>query len=159
QDQAILVDESLLPLFECIRERVRLPHLIALSTSGKIPAGMLDYEQLLADAPESQYRDPELNEQQAAAMCYTSGTTGQPKGVLYSRLAIVLTGMTKAMVDNHAISEADVVVPVVPMFHVNAWSLPFVSTLVGAKQVLYGPQMDPTLLLEILQRERATVTA
>jgi fatty-acyl-CoA synthase len=159
QDKVILVDECLLPLIEKIRDRVNVNHLIVLGTSGKVPAGMLDYEQLLADAPETRFQDLDLNEQQAAAMCYTSGTTGQPKGVLYSHRAIVLTAMTKAMVDNLAISEADVVVPVVPMFHVNAWSLPFVCTLVGAKQVLFGPQMDPTLLLEILQRERATVTA
>ena len=92
-------------------------------------------------------------------MCYTSGTTGRPKGALYSHRAICLHSMASAMNDMLGVRERDVVMPVVPMFHVNAWGLPFTSTLVGAKQVMPGPHLDPESLLENLAQEKVTVTA
>jgi fatty-acyl-CoA synthase len=120
---------------------------------------MLDYEQLLAAADVDRFTEPDLNERQAAAMCYTSGTTGRPKGVLYSHRAIALHSLVSAARDVMDLSEADVLVPVVPMFHANAWGLPFTCTLLGATQVYPGPHLDPASLLELCQAERATVAA
>jgi fatty-acyl-CoA synthase len=120
---------------------------------------MLNYEQLLVDVDAEGYEYPDLNEYEAAAMCYTSGTTGRPKGVLYSHRAIVLHSLASTMADGLGMSERDVVCPVVPMFHVNAWGLPFTATMVGAKQVMPGPYLDPPSLLELFASERVTVTA
>ena len=91
-------------------------------------------------------------------MCYTSGTTGMPKGVLASHRAIVLHSMASGMVDTLGLSEHDTVMAVVPMFHANAWGLPFTCLLVGAKQVFPGPHLDPPSLLELLVNERVTIT-
>src|SRR5207248_3120424 len=92
-------------------------------------------------------------------MCYTSGTTGQPKGVVYSHRSMVLHSLGAALVDSMGIGEADVVLPVVPMFHANTWGLPFVCALVGAKQVLAGRHLDPVSVAELLQQERVTLSA
>jgi fatty-acyl-CoA synthase len=118
---------------------------------------MIDYEALIA--PElATFAFPPLEESQAAGLCYTSGTTGRPKGVLYSHRALVLHSLAVALPDVLDISQADVVMPVVPMFHVNAWGLPFACTMLGAKQVFPGPHLDPTSLLDLVQRERVTIT-
>jgi fatty-acyl-CoA synthase len=159
QDKFLLVDEPLLPLWEKFRDRVKLASVIVVGPDMKMPRGMHNYEQLLADADESKFVYPALEENQAAAMCYTSGTTGQPKGVLYSHRAILLQSLALGMVDTLGLCEADVVLPVVPMFHVNAWNIPFVCSLMGSKQVYVGTHSDPASLLEVLQQERATVTS
>jgi fatty-acyl-CoA synthase len=158
-DKAILIDSALLPLFEKFRERVGIDHVIVVGDHGGAPDGYLDYEQFLAAVDPGEFSYPELAENQAAAMCYTSGTTGQPKGVLYSHRAIVLHSLGIALPDSVGLRESDVVLPVVPMFHVNAWGLPFAATFVGAKQVFPGPHLDPTSLLEAYQNERVTLTA
>jgi fatty-acyl-CoA synthase len=159
QDKVLLVDDGLLSLWEQFHQRVFCAHVVVISSEETTPEGMLGYEQLLARANEEEFRYPELDENQAVAMCYTSGTTGKPKGVLYSHRALALQSMALGMVDALGICEADVVVPVVPMFHANAWNLPFTCTLVGSKQVYLGPHLDPPALLRILERERATFTA
>src|SRR5256714_4365660 len=159
EDRVVLVDDVLLPLWEKIRERVGVEHVVVIPTSGRpVPDGMLDYERLLAVVDVHRFTEPDLNERQAAAMCYTSGTTGRPKGVLYSHRAIALHSLAGAARNVLDLSEADVVVPVVPMFHANAWGLPFTCTLLGATQVYPGPHLDPASLLELYQAERATVT-
>src|SRR4028118_914373 len=104
---------------------------------------MISYEDLLADADEADFEYRDFDEKQAAAMCYTSGTTGRPKGALYSHRSTVLHSMMVAMGNTFALSERDCVLPVVPMFHVNAWGLPFASVLVGAKLMMPGPHLDP----------------
>ena len=92
-------------------------------------------------------------------MCYTSGTTGRPKGVLYSHRAVILHSFGQGLVDTLGIGERDTVLPIVPMFHVNAWGLPFTATLFGAGQVFPGPHLDAKSVLELLVRERVTLTA
>ncbi|MBX7166024.1 MAG: long-chain fatty acid--CoA ligase [Pirellulales bacterium] len=159
-DRAVIVDESLLPLLDQFRAAAGFEHVIVVCEPGhRPPPGMLDYEDLLASVEGRRFEWPELDEQQAAAMCYTSGTTGRPKGVLYSHRAITLHSLVTTMVDAHGVCEADVCLPVVPMFHANAWGLPFSCALVGATQVFPGPHLDPPSLLDLLARERVTLTA
>ncbi|MDI3340306.1 MAG: AMP-binding protein, partial [Sphaerobacter sp.] len=158
-DRAILVDEVLLPLFQQVRPHLDVEHVIVISDQGNEHEGTIGYEQLLATADPGDYREPDLDEDQAAAMCYTSGTTGRPKGVVYSHRAIVLHAFGCLFPDALGLRETDTVTPVVPMFHVNAWGLPFTGTLVGAKQVFPGPHLDPVSLAELFQAERVTVTA
>src|SRR5262249_27503411 len=159
EDKVLLVDEVLLPTFETFRARVKPAHVVVMCAKNRPPAGMHDYEQMLAGVEVSAFRYPQLDENTAAAMCYTSGTTGQPKGVVYTHRAIALHSMAGAMVDVLGLCEADVVLPVVPMFHANAWGIPYVAALVGSKQVFPGSHLDAPSLLELLQDERVTLTA
>jgi fatty-acyl-CoA synthase len=158
-DRALFVDESLLPLYKQFADKVNLEHVIVVSESGAAPVGMHAYEELLEGADAGEFSYPEPDEKQAAAMCYTSGTTGRPKGVVYSHRALVLHSLGILTVDAYALSEADVALPVVPMFHVNAWGIPFAAALAGAKQVFPGPYLDPASLLELFEAERVTFAA
>ncbi len=159
-DKIVIVDEVLWDVFDKFRASVDFKHIIVVRQTDKpLPPGTLDYEALLADADEAQFEYLELDERQAAAMCYTSGTTGMPKGVLASHRAIVLHSMAGAMVDTLGVSELDSVMAVVPMFHANAWGLPYTCMLVGAKQVFPGQHLDPASLLDLLVSERVTITA
>ena len=158
-DRVILVDEGLLPVLEKFRDRTNLEHVVVVSEGDEAPEGMLSYEGLLADADEGGFEYREFDEWQASALCYTSGTTGKPKGALYSHRSTVLHSMMAAMGNTFALSESDCVLPVVPMFHVNAWGKPFSSVLVGAKLMLPGPHLDPVSLLEDFEQEEVTLTA
>ena len=159
EDRLLLVDETMVGLLSGFGDRVDLDRVFVLSADGSAPEGLESYEDLLSGADEGSFEYPDFDEHDAAAMCYTSGTTGRPKGALYSHRAICLHSMASAMADMLGIRERDVVMPVVPMFHVNAWGLPFTSTLVGAKQVLPGPHLDPESLLEDMSNEKVTITA
>jgi fatty-acyl-CoA synthase len=159
EDRVLLIDETMVKLLDGFRDQVNLDHVFVLSADGSAPEGLESYEELLSDADEDRFEYPDFDEDDAAAMCYTSGTTGPPKGALYSHRAICLHSMASGMTDMLGIAERDVVMPVVPMFHVNAWGLPFTATLVGAKQVMPGPHLDPESLLEDLANEKVTVTA
>ena len=159
EDRVMLVDETLLPVFQKFRERTSIEHAIVVTEGGDVPEGMISYEDLLSDADEADFEYRDFEEKQAAAMCYTSGTTGRPKGALYSHRSTVLHSMMVAMGNTFALSERDCVLPVVPMFHVNAWGLPFASVLVGAKLMMPGPHLDPESMLEDLEQEEVTFTA
>ncbi len=157
-DQVLLVDEVLLPVWEEVRRHVRVREVVVMSDQPQGIAGVHDYEPLLAAAP-ARFDFPALSEEQAAGLCYTSGTTGRPKGVLYSHRALVLHAMMISLPDQLGLSQHDCVMPVVPMFHVNAWGMPFASVLVGAKQVQPGPHLDPVSLLDLIEQERVTIAA
>ncbi len=159
-DKIAIVDELLWDLFAKFREGVGFKQVIVVRATDKpLPPDTLDYEELLAEADESKFEYLDFDERNAAAMCYTSGTTGMPKGVLASHRAIVLHSMGAAMVDTMGLAERDVVMAVVPMFHANAWGLPYTCLLTGSKQVFPGPHLDPPNLLDLLARERVTITA
>ncbi len=158
-DRVLLVDQVLLPLVERIRSNSHIEHVIVIGADGAAPEGMRSYEQFIEGFDADTFVQPALDEEQAAAMCYSSGTTGRPKGAVYSHRALVLHSFASAMADTLGVRERDTVLPVVPMFHVNAWGLPFTSTMVGAKQVMPGPFLDPASLLELYQQERVTITA
>jgi fatty-acyl-CoA synthase len=167
EDRVVLVDESLLPLWRAVAPHAPgVRHVIVLAEGGPQRAaeatglpGLLDYETLLAAEDPDAFEAPALDERAAAAMCYTSGTTGKPKGVLYSHRSCVLHSFVGALGGTFAVGERDVVVPVVPMFHVNAWGLPYTCLMMGAAQVLPGPHLDPASLLELFVGERVTFSA
>jgi fatty-acyl-CoA synthase len=157
-DQVLLVDDVLLPVYERIRHEIHPRHVIVWTHGGTAPPGTVDYEELIS--PElAMFSPPRIEENQAAGLCYTSGTTGRPKGVLYSHRSIVLVSLTGALPDCLGTSTRDVMMPVVPMFHVNAWGFPFGCALAGAKQVFPGPHLDAESLLELVEKERVTLTA
>ncbi len=164
-DRVILVDEVLLPLLEQIRDRLEAETIVVMSqvpegeSPPEIPSGMLDYEELLAAADPDRYTPADLDENAAAAMCYTSGTTGKPKGVVYSHRSTMLHAMAIGMSDLVGVRERTSYLPVVPMFHVNAWGAPFCCLMVGAKQVFPGPHLDAASLCDLFERERVTMTA
>ncbi|NEW37646.1 long-chain fatty acid--CoA ligase [Nocardia cyriacigeorgica] len=157
QDKVIIVEESLLDVFEGFRHRHRFEHIVVVTHGTSAPAGMLQYEGLIADAEAMVW--PVLDECRAAAMCYTSGTTGRPKGVAYSHRALVLHSMVAALPDTLSVSARDALLPIVPMFHANAWGLPYAAALVGSRLVLPGPRLDPVSLLELISDERVTMAA
>ena len=159
EDRVLIVDDVLLPLYEKVKDQVHLERVIVVPlTKGPVPDGLTDYEEFLASAT-GDFAYPALDEDEAAGMCYTSGTTGRPKGVVYSHRSLVLHALAEGMVDALAIGHEDTVLPVVPMFHANAWGLPFTSTMVGAKQVFPGPHLAPDALLDLYEREQVTVSA
>ncbi len=157
-DKALIVDKVLWPLAEQFVDRVGFEHVIAVG-AGETPPGAIDYEELLASTDASDLSLPDVDERAAAAMCYTSGTTGRPKGVLYSHRAIAIHSLASTQSGTLGLREQDTVLPVVPMFHANAWGFPFTCTLIGAKQVFPGPHLDPPSLLEAFVQEEVTVTA
>jgi fatty-acyl-CoA synthase len=157
EDRLVFVDETLLPLWEQVRPKVHVQHVVVFNATKPVPPGYHDYEALVsAAAPIADRPDPD--ERTAVAMCYTTGTTGNPKGVLYSHRAIVLHSLGLALDHCMGIRETDVVLPVVPMFHANAWGMPFTAIMVGASLVLPGPHLDPQSVVELFDRERVTVT-
>jgi fatty-acyl-CoA synthase len=158
RDRFLVVDDVLLPLFARFADRVKLDRVFVVSLTGRAPEQHEPYEALLETGDEG-FRGPPREENDAAGLCYTSGTTGKPKGVLYSHRAIVLHSLAAGLVDSLAICQADVMLPVVPMFHANAWGLPFTGAMVGCKQVFPGPHLDPAGLLDLYVAEKVSVSA
>ncbi len=156
EDRVLFIDDSLLPLFEKFRDRVHFHQIVVISRDGKVPEGMLDYETLLAQEDENQFEYTDWDERKAISMCYTSGTTGKPKGVVFSHRSTLLHALVTCMATTLAFSEKDVLLPVVPMFHVNAWGIPYAAPMVGSKLVFPGPYLDPPSLLEAFEQEKVT---
>src|SRR5215470_6442340 len=155
-DAAVLVDETLLPLWEKVAPLTRVRLVVVV---GGAPRGCFENFESLLEGSEPLCDEPALDERAAAAICYTTGTTGKPKGVLYSHRALVLHTFAVTMPTAMGLTEADVILPVVPMFHANAWGLPYAAVMNGAKLVMPGPHLDPASLLELFARERVTLTA
>ena len=159
QDRFLIVDDVLLPLYEKIKGQVKPERVLVVPFTGKpVTADYENYEEFLKQATGN-FSYPKLEENQAAAMCYTSGTTGKPKGVLYSHRALVLHSFAIGLTDTFALSQHDTILPVVPMFHANAWGIPFVATMLGSKQVFPGPHLDAENLLDLYEKERVTFAA
>ncbi|HEY6513082.1 MAG TPA: 3-(methylthio)propionyl-CoA ligase [Burkholderiaceae bacterium] len=164
EDEVLCFDLTFLPLIEAIAGRVKtIKHFVAMTDRAHMPApgkvpGLLCYEELIADAaPEFTW--PVFDENEASSLCYTSGTTGNPKGALYSHRSTLLHTYAAALPDALNCSARDTILPVVPMFHVNAWGLPYVACMVGAKLVYPGPFLDGKSLHELFESEGVTVSA
>jgi fatty-acyl-CoA synthase len=154
-DRIVFLDASLavaMPRFDSVEHEVLMP-----DGPGE-REGAIDYEELVAEGDPA-YPFDDLGENTAAAMCYTSGTTGRPKGVLYSHRSIVLHTLGAGLPDSMGIRHADSVMPVVPMFHALGWGIPYVAAMTGARQVLPGPDLTPAGLAELIAAERVTWSA
>ena len=164
EDQYIFFDLTFLPLIKAVAGRCKtVKAFIAMTDHAHMPknAGidnLLCYEDLIQQC-SSDYAWPILDEEAAGTLCYTSGTTGNPKGVLYSHRSSLLHTYAAALPDALNCSARDVILPVVPMFHVNAWGLPYIACMVGAKLVLPGPALDGKSLYDLLEAEQVTLSA
>jgi fatty-acyl-CoA synthase len=163
-DAVLCFDLGFLPLVEKLAARLTgVRHFVLMSDAAHLPAtsaipGLLAFDALL-DAQDGDYDWPALDENVAATLCYTSGTTGNPKGVLYSHRSIVLHSYAAALPDAMNCSTRDVILPIVPMFHVNAWGIPYTAAMVGAKLVMPGPHLDGASLYELFESEGVTFSA
>ena len=164
EDQVLCFDLTFLPLVEAVAAHLKtVRHFVLMTDRAHMPAeskipGLLCYEDLMA-AQDDHYGWPAFDENTASSLCYTSGTTGNPKGVLYSHRSTLLHAFAAALPDALNLSSRDVILPVVPMFHVNAWSLPYVACMVGAKMVFPGAGLDGKSLYELFESEKVTVSA
>lgn len=156
-DRVLAVDRELLPLVEQIRPSLTsVEHVIVMQDEPDLSENCLDYEALLASASPD-FAWPHLDENDASGICYSSGTTGRPKGVVYSHRAVYLHTMGLAQADSLAMSETDRVLPVVPMFHANAWGFPHAGVAVGADLIFPGVAPTPADILQLIESQRATV--
>ena len=164
EDRALFFDLTFLPLVEAIASRVKtIKTFVAMTDRSRLPAttkipNLLCYEDL-ADAASDVFAWPEFDERQASSLCYTSGTTGNPKGVLYSHRSTLLHTFAISLPDALNCSAKDAILPVVPMFHVNAWGLPYAACMNGSKLVFPGPGLDGKSLYELFESEGVTLSA
>ena len=155
-DRFLIVDDVLLPLYEQFKPLTHLERIFVVPFSGNaLPPGLESYEDFIASAT-GKFSYPKMDENDAAAMCFTSGTTGNSKGVLYSHRALVLHSFISTLKETFSVSQADTILPACPMFHANAWGIPFAAVMVGAKLVLPGPQLDAESLLDLIAQEKVT---
>lgn len=164
EDSVVLFDSTFAPLVKAVAAHCpKVNAWICMSEAANMPvlegvANVLCYEDLIAPHSE-QFVWPQFDERSGAALCYTSGTTGNPKGVMYSQRAIVLSAMSASMPGSVSLSPKETILPVVPMFHINAWCLPYAAPMSGAKLVLPGPRLDGASLYELMEAEKVTVSA
>ena len=164
EDQVLCFDMTFLPIIKGIWKHCStVKHWVALCDADKLPAdtgipGLLSYEAWIGAEPET-YDWPQFDERSAAALCYTSGTTGNPKGALYSHRSTLLHAFAGALPDTLGVSARDTILPVVPMFHVNAWGLPYGAAMTGAKLVFPGAALDGKSVYDLMESERVTMAA
>ena len=164
EDQVLCFDMSFLPLVQAVHSQCKtIRQYVALCDADKLPAdsgipGLISYEAWIAPHPTT-YRWPTFDENSASSMCYTSGTTGHPKAALYSHRSTTLHAYAAALPDVMSLSAGDAVLPVVPMFHVNAWGIPYSASLTGAKLVFPGPALDGKSIYELIEAEQVTYAA
>jgi len=164
EDQVLFFDLTFLPLVEAIAHRVKtIKAFVAMTDRAHMPAsskipGLKCYEELIADASD-EFAWPTFDEGLASSLCYTSGTTGNPKGVLYSHRSTMLHTFAIALPDALSCSAKESILPVVPMFHVNAWGLPYAACMMGSKLVFPGAGLDGKSLYELFESERVTLSA
>ena len=160
EDRVLIFDADLLPIVEAVAPEIRcVEHFVVLGTRAQLPSSaslrLVAYEDWI-DAGADGYAWPIFDERTASSLCYTSGTTGNPKGVLYSHRSTLIHAMSVVQADCFALSSLDSAMPMAPMFHANAWSLPYCCPLVGAKMVLPGNRMDAASLCELMTTESVT---
>ena len=163
-DRAVMFDPAFAPLVESVAAQCpAVRHWICLADAANMPelgapAEVLCYEDFIG-SQGAQFSWPQFDERTAAALCYTSGTTGNPKGALYSNRSIVLNALSACLPGLISLSPRDTILPAVPMFHVNGWCVPYAAPIGGAKMVLPGARMDTPSLYDLLESEHVTVTA
>ena len=157
-DRLLIIDDVLLPVWEKVRPLLRQPPRVVVVPFGgaALPGGYESFEDFIADDAIA-YQYPVQDENEAVGMCYTSGTTGRPKGVVYSHRSMMLHAITGCIPDIFGIAGRDKILVVTPMFHANAWALPFSALMVGADLILPGPHMGGDDLLELIERSQATI--
>jgi fatty-acyl-CoA synthase len=164
EDSVLCFDMSFLPIIKAVHARCpTVKQYVAMCDADKLPVdsgipGLISYEAWIG-AQTSQYQWPSFDENSASSMCYTSGTTGNPKAALYSHRSTMLHAFSGALPDALSMSARDTVLPVVPMFHVNAWGLPYSAAMTGAKLVFPGPAMDGKSIFELIESERVSFAA
>jgi len=157
EDRFLIVHDVLLPLFEKFRDDVKFEAVIVVPYGTQsIPVEFLNYEELL-ERSGGEFQYPVIDENDGAAMCFTSGTTGFSQGVVYTHRSLVLHSMAEAMVDAFALSHHDTILPLAPMFHANAWGVPYTAVMTGTKMVLLGPVLEADFILDTMIREGITV--
>jgi fatty-acyl-CoA synthase len=157
RDRFLIIDDVLLPVLEKFREEAPFEKVLVAryGCGAPLPEGFLDLEELLAEAGDDLVY-PRMDENDGAGMCFTSGTTGNSKGVIYSHRSLVLHSMSECMADAFALSNHDTMLPLAPMFHANAWGLPYTSVMTGAKLMLAGPNLEPEGILDWMAAEQVT---
>jgi len=159
QDRFLVIDDVLLPLYEKFKHLHAFERVIVFPFSGaQVPSGFADYEALLAGADADGFEYAPHEENDPVAMCYTSGTTGHPKGVVYSHRSTVLHSLVGCLPDYCGVRGTDVVMPVTPMFHANSWGVPYIAVMMGAKLLFPGPHLHPDDLLDLMTQEPPTLS-
>ena len=163
EDRYVFVDQTFVPLIEQVAAQASaLKGVVVMTDRAGMPDSTLDnlicYEELI-EAHSEPFEWPEFDEWTASSLCYTSGTTGNPKGVLYSNRATVLHSLTVAMPNVLNLSDSECILPIVPMFHANAWGIPYATAMTGTKLVLPGALLDGESVYELLDTEKVTFTA
>ena len=159
QDRFLIVDDVLLPLYRQFAHLHRFEKVFVFPFSGAaVPPDLLDYEALLASGDPDGFVYPAHDENDPVAMCYTSGTTGRPKGVVYSHRSTVLHTLVGCLGDYWGLKGTDSVLPVTPMFHANCWGVPYGAVMMGVKMVFPGPHLHPEDLLDLMQLEPPTLS-
>ena len=159
RDRVLIVDDVLLPLYRQFADLHRFEHVIVYAFSGQpVPEGFTDYDALIGAADGAAFRYVDHAETDPVAMCYTSGTTGRPKGVAYSHRSTVLHTLVASLGDFWGLKGSDVVLPVTPMFHANCWGVPYGTVMMGTKLVFPGPHLHPEDLLDLITAEQPTLS-